>query len=80
MTFVLPGDAIPIPPIPGKPLRLGPGLLHIAQDQTISDGSDVVIATKAGDLGSHRKKKELWVESNGRRVGHAYPQPCRISQ
>ncbi|KAG8952876.1 exosome non-catalytic core subunit rrp40 [Tulasnella sp. 424] len=62
-TFVLPGDPVPIPPTPGKPLKLGPGLLHVPND----DGSDVVIATKAGVLGTNKKRKELWVESNATR-------------
>ncbi|KAG9051684.1 exosome non-catalytic core subunit rrp40 [Tulasnella sp. UAMH 9824] len=62
-TFVLPGDPVPIPQTPGKPLKLGPGLLHVPSGDG-SDSPDTVIATKAGVLGSNKKRKELWVEGN----------------
>ncbi|KAG8944212.1 exosome non-catalytic core subunit rrp40 [Tulasnella sp. 408] len=61
--FVLPGDPVPIPQTPGKPLKLGPGLLHVPSGDG-SDSPDTVIATKAGVLGSNKKRKELWVEGN----------------
>ncbi|KAG8934473.1 exosome non-catalytic core subunit rrp40 [Tulasnella sp. 417] len=65
-TFVFPGDPVPIPPTPGKPLKLGPGLLHVPSGDG-SDSPDTVIATKPGVLGTNKKRKELWVESNATR-------------
>ncbi|KAG8907853.1 exosome non-catalytic core subunit rrp40 [Tulasnella sp. 403] len=35
-SLVLPGDAVPVPAVQGKPLKLGPGLLHTSNDTVIA--------------------------------------------
>lgn len=68
-SFVLPGDAIPIEAAPGKPVKIGPGLIYLTE----SAAPDVLIATKAGTLESNPKRKEYWVESNATRVSQFHP-------
>ncbi|KAG8860898.1 exosome non-catalytic core subunit rrp40 [Tulasnella sp. 330] len=66
-TFVLPGDAVPIQPTTGKPVKIGPGLLHVTESST----PDVIIATRAGTLESNVKRKEYWADSNATRYSPA---------
>lgn len=66
MTFVLPGDAIPVSS--SSTLKLGPGVL-----QTNSNASSrKVIATRVGQLNqtsnATRTAENFWVESNSQRV------------
>ncbi|KAI1263787.1 hypothetical protein F5Y18DRAFT_116317 [Xylariaceae sp. FL1019] len=60
--YVMPGDKIPadlIPAHPKKPLKLGPGLRHVAPSD--------LIPTIAGQLVADFRKNSIWVEYNGGR-------------
>ncbi len=64
--IVLPGDEIPQEKIPSsqnpnKALTLGPGLRHVPPA--------TIKAVVAGELHIDSRKKAIWVENNGGRVG-----------
>jgi len=65
--FILPGDAVPIQATTGKPIKIGPGLLHLTDNAT----PDLIIATRAGTLEINPKRKEYWVESSATRYSPA---------
>lgn len=67
VNFVLPGDELPLPlplPAPGSKntaIKIGPGLAHIPPD--------AIVPVTAGELNVDEKKRMIWVEGDGKRVG-----------
>ncbi|KAG8930115.1 exosome non-catalytic core subunit rrp40 [Tulasnella sp. 418] len=68
MDLIFPGDSIPIPQTAEKGLKLGPGLIHVPETQSI-------VSTKVGVLGKNKKGNQLWVESNATRYSPAGQEP-----
>jgi hypothetical protein len=71
--LLLPGDVLPAK---GALTKLGPGTLQTtarsgppaAAAATASAGGALLIATRAGLVGSDGKGKRMWVEGRGKRV------------
>jgi len=62
-SIVLPGDYLDpeiLPSHPKKPLKLGPGLMHIPPNS--------IVSTVAGRLCTDQKKNAVWIEYNAGRV------------
>ncbi|KAI0755162.1 exosome complex exonuclease RRP40 [Daedaleopsis nitida] len=60
MSSVLPGEHIPAQHVN---LKLGPGLLQ----QSLANGQQAVLSTRAGDVQHSKNRSKWWIEGNSRR-------------